>query len=184
MTTPAPTFEPKSFTGIGKAKEYMQSPERQSFVLEWIAAGKPLTKLAEFVGLRYVDLYRVLTTDNRADYMAARAAHSERLTEANLHMADEVEALNLPSDAARTASGIRQWHMERAAPEEWGKKASLDVTHKGVVGLHLDAIRQLASTPLEGEYTEVLEEADPLPPANEDEDDEPQPQPPKEHPLL
>lgn len=155
-----PEFVPTSFTKIGKVREYLNSPERESYIMAWIAEGGRLTQIAELIGVRYSDLYRVLTTDKRAEFMAARAAHAEIIAEKNLEMADDVEEGRTPADAANAAAKIRNHYQEHTSPDTWGKKSSLDLNVKGITGLHLDAIRQLSDEPLEGEFEEVDEAED------------------------
>jgi hypothetical protein len=150
-----------------QAQRYMANVTAREAVMDRIANGVRITRLADDLGLPYTALYAVLTSTYKDQYRAARAAYAELLAEKNLDMADKVERLEMPHDAARTAAGIRQWHMERSASENWGQKSTVDMNLKGIAGLHLEAIRQLSSEPIEGEFTEVsdddrVESADPV----------------------
>ena len=139
-----------------RVRRYLANTTACDAVFADIAEGTPVTKLAKRLNVKYHALYATLTTSPyREKYNAARAAHASKLAEKNLDLADKVENMEVPSEVAKTAVGIRTWYMERTDREQWGQKSSVDVTHKGVVGLHLDAIRQLANEPLEGEFVEV-----------------------------
>jgi len=147
------------------AKEQRQSVSRylanetaREYVLERIAGGEPITRIAEEMNLPYSALYAVLTRQFADQYRAAKAALAESLAEKNLAMADRVENLELPHDVAKAAAGIRHWYMERASSENWGQRSTVDMNVKGVVGLHLEAIRELSKEPIEGDFTEVEED--------------------------
>lgn len=133
-------------------RRYFSNRNALEAVMADIATGTKPTDIAARLGVSYQALYSVLTGSFKDQYKAARAAFADLLAEKNLDMADKVENLQMPADAAKTAAGLRQWHMERTAGEQWGQRSSMDVNHRGVVGLHLEAIRQLSSEPLEGEY--------------------------------
>lgn len=138
-----------------KVRRYLSNSNALASVMSDIADGTKVSDIAKRLNVSYSALYGALTSTYKEDYRAARAAFAELLAEKNLDMADRVEALQLPQDAAKTAASLRQWHMERTAGEQWGQKSSVDVTHRGIVGLHLDAIRQLTNEPIEGDYVEV-----------------------------
>lgn len=153
-------FIPTSFTGIGQVREFLLNPERESELFAAIAHGVPLTEAAEAINVRYSDLYRIVTSEYREQYLAAREAHANILAESNLDLADKVVLREVPADVASAAVKIRQWHMERSAPEAYGQKSTVNMNIKQVAELHLSAIRKLANTPIEGEY-EVKEETSP-----------------------
>lgn len=138
-----------------RARRYLSNTNALESVLADIAEGTKVTDVAKRLNVSYQALYTVLNGTYKEQYRAARAAYAEILAEKNLEVADKIERLEMPHDAGKAAVGIRQWHMERTAGEQWGQRSSVDVTHKGVVGLHLEAIRQLADEPFEGEYVEV-----------------------------
>ena len=145
-----------------RARQYLSNKFALGSIMAEIAEGTKLTDIAARLNVDYASLYSVLTSTHKERYKAARAAFSESLAEKNLAMADAVEDQTLPADAAKAASGIRHWYMERVNPEQWGNKSTVDMNLKGVVGLHLEAIRQLADEPLEGEYEEVGDGRDDL----------------------
>lgn len=136
-------------------RRYFANANALEATLADIADGVKVTDIAKRLNISYHALYSVLTGTYSDQYKAARAAYAEILAEKNLNIADKIERAELPPDAGKAAVGIRQWHMERTAGEQWGQRSSVDVTHKGVVGLHLEAIRQLAGETLEGEYEEA-----------------------------
>lgn len=138
-----------------RVRRYLSNTNALESVLADIAEGAKVSDIAARLNVEYQALYNVLNGTFKEQYKAARAAYAEILAEKNLEVADKIERLELPHDAGKAAVGIRQWVMERTAGEQWGQRSSVDVTHKGVVGLHLEAIRQLADEPLEGEYVEV-----------------------------
>lgn len=138
-----------------RVRRYLSNTNALESVLANIAEGAKVSDIATQINVSYQALYSVISGTYKEQYRAARAAYAELLAEKNLDMADKVERLELPHDVAKTAAGLRQWHMERTAGEQWGQRSSVDVTHKGVVGLHLEAIRQLSGEPIEGEYVEV-----------------------------
>lgn len=140
-----------------KVRRYFSNSNALESVMADIADGTKVTDIARRLNVSYHAMYSVLNSTYKEQYKAARAAFAEILAEKNLAMADKVESLEMPHDAAKAAAGLRQWHMERTAGEQWGQKSSVDVTHRGVVGLHLEAIRQLSEEPLEGEYAEAEE---------------------------
>lgn len=150
-----------------KVERYLANSLAREAVMDRIANGERVTQLARDLGMPYAALYAALTGTYKDHYRAAKAAYAEILAEKNLAMADQVEKLQLPHDAAKAAAGIRQWHMERSASDNWGQKSTVDMNLKGITGLHLEAIRQLSSEPIEGEFTEVsdddrVESADPV----------------------
>lgn len=125
-----------------------------------VAEGAKVTHIAEAMNVSYEALYAVLNSKQYKErYQAARNAYAEYLAEQNLDVADKIESLHLPADAGKAAAGIRQWYIERTNPDRFGQKSSVNVTHKGVVGLHLEAIRELSREPLDGEFEEA-EDAD------------------------
>lgn len=142
------------------ARRYLSNHHALEAVMADIAEGTKVTDIAKRLNVSYQALYSILSGTYKEQYRAARAAYAEILAEKNLDMADKVERLELPHDVAKTAASLRHWHMERTAGEQWGQKSSVDVTHRGVVGLHLEAIRQLSAEPIEGEYVEVDDGSD------------------------
>lgn len=136
-------------------RRYLSNTHALEAVMADIAEGTKVTDIARRLNVSYQALYTVLTNTYKEQFRAARAAYAEVLAEKNLEVADKIQSLELPHDAGKAAVGIRQWHMERTAGEQWGQRSSVDVTHRGVVGLHLEAIRQLSEEPIEGEVVEV-----------------------------
>lgn len=141
-----------------QAEQYLANRFALEAMMERIANGEKVTRMAKEIGVSYPALYSALVSTHRELYQAAKAAHAELLAEKNLDLADKVESLEVPHDAAKAAVGIRQWHMERSAAKEWGQKSTVDMNIKGVAGMHLEAIRQLASEPIEGEFEEVSDD--------------------------
>lgn len=134
-----------------RVRRYLSNTNALESVLADVAEGTKVTDVAARLNVEYQALYSVLSGTYKEQYRAARAAYAEILAEKNLEIADKIERMEMPHEAGKAAVGIRQWHMERTAGEQWGQRSSVDVTHKGVVGLHLDAIRQLTDEPIEAE---------------------------------
>ncbi len=141
-----------------KVRRYLTNTNALESVLADIAEGTKVSEVAARLNVSYHAMYTVLNSTYKEQYRSARAAFADRLAEKNLDVADKIESQEIPHDAGKAAVGIRQWVMERSAGEQWGQRSSVDVTHKGVVGLHLDAIRQLTDEPIDGEYVEVEHE--------------------------
>lgn len=155
-----------------RVRRYFTNSNALESVLADIAEGTKVTDIAQRLNVEYQALYAVLSGTYREQYRAARAAFAEILAEKNLEVADKIESLQMPHDAGKAAVAIRQWHMEKTAGEQWGQKSSMEINHKGVVGLHLEAIRQLADEPLEGEYVEVEDGSDRVSAGDSDSDDD------------
>lgn len=135
-----------------------------------IACGDSIRALAAENDIPINTFWHWITKEHGGEVAAARKVVAAQLADQMKESADRVEDGELNPKAAQTAASIRQWLASRYDRETFGDKSSVDVTHKGISGLHLEAIRQLAHEPLEGEYTELDGKQD-------DEDDH-------HHPLL
>lgn len=139
------------------AKQIVRTPELRADLLERVAEGYSLGKIAKMHGIEPVIFYRVVMQAMRDEVRAAREVYAEQLVEKNLELADEVQEGRVAGTDAKVAAGIRQWYAERAASEEWGQKSTTNVNIKGVVGLHFEAIKQLNAL---GDPDEALDAVD------------------------
>lgn len=153
------------------------------WVMTQIAAGAKLRNIARSLDVDYSLFHRMLREKHGDDLAAARSAHAEEVVAKNLELADDIQEGLIEAKAGTAAANIRQWYVERAAPDEWGKQSSVNVNHKGVIGLHLEAIQQLSHIPLEGEVEDAEYEEMPDEPEEQDEGPEAD-QDPEDHPLL
>lgn len=174
-----------------KTRRYFTNTTALEAFMAQVAEGAKVSDLARSLNISYAALYGVLNSTYKEQYQAARAAYTEMLAEKNLDMADKVEKGDLPPELAKASAGLRQWYMERVANEQWGQRSSMDVTHKGVVGLHLEAIRQLSQETVDGEFSEVKDDGhateyrvDTLDSDHDGDDGEPGDGSGESHPLL
>lgn len=155
-----------------------------AYVMRRVAEGDSIKRIAASLSLDYYIFHRMLKANQAENLAAARAARAEELAEKNLTLADEIQEGLVEPSAGKAAAGIRQWYAERTDSENWGQKSSVDVNHKGVIGLHLEALQQFVDQPLEGEiedaeYEEVEDGAE-----AEDEEPAASEEVPDTHPLL
>lgn len=146
-----------------KLLNLMSHPGAQASIMQRIANGDRIKDIADGMGVGYHMLLGVLRTDFQDEFREAKEAHAEDLAMRNLQMADDVEGDRLSPEKAKTVAGLRQWYMERAAPEHWGQKSTVNMNVKGMAGLHMEAIRELsrreeAEEITDAEYTEVEED--------------------------
>lgn len=125
-----------------------------------IACGDSIRALAAENDIPINTFWHWITKEYGNEVAAARKVVAAQLADQMKEAAERVEAGELNPKAAQTASSIRQWLASRYDREAFGDKSSVDVSHKGITGLHLEAIRQLAHEPLEGEYTTLSEDED------------------------
>lgn len=162
-----------------RARNLLAQPQVIDDIMERLAEGETITAIAQDYGVRYAAFYQILTNKYGDKVKAARAAHAEKVVSKNLMTADAVEAGRVDAAAGRTAAGIRQWYAERASTEDWGQKSSVDVNHRGVIGLHMEALKQFNNDneqPVEdAEFEEI---------SGENEDASSVPSNIEDHPLL
>ncbi len=123
-----------------------------------IACGDSIRALAAENDIPINTFWHWITKEHGGAVAAARKVVAAQLADQMKEAAERVEAGELNPKAAQTASSIRQWLAARYDRETFGDKSSVDVTHKGIVGLHLEAIRQLANEPIDGEWANVNDE--------------------------
>lgn len=138
-----------------RTRQLLADPQALETLFEDIAAGRRISDLARKHGIRYNILYRALTNAHGDRVAAARAAYAEDTVYSNLELADDLQQGRVDPAAGRAAAGIRQWFAERASNEQWGQRSTTNVNVKGIIGLHLEAIQQLADVPLEGEVEDA-----------------------------
>lgn len=185
-TSPPPSVGPVEVYGKAsmapsrtKMRTLIADPEARNEMLDAISVGTPLAELARRYGIRYSVFYSQLRDKMPDEYAAARAAYAESLVQRNLELADDVQDGRVPAQEAKVAAGIRQWFAERADSDTWGQKSSMNVHHTGVVGLHMQALKEFQDQHRQheeiedAEFEEVTEEPETPPPAA-----------PKRHRLL
>lgn len=139
----------------------LADPDWVDKAMDEIAGGANLSDLARANNVRYEVFYRKLKGRYADRYADAKAAHAEMQVYKNLETADAVEDGSVEPSAAKVSAGIRQWFAERAANETWGQRSTTNLNVKGVIGLHMDAVKQFVDQPLvveDAEFEEVEED--------------------------
>lgn len=173
---------------IIQARARVRNAVNDQNVVEWVmtqvAQGKKMVTIARALDVDYSLFHQMMKARYSEKLAAARAARAEDLVEKNLELADEIQEGRVDAKAGNAAAGIRQWYAERADADSWGRQSSVNVNHKGVIGLHLEAIQQLAHVPLEGEVEDAEYEEVEDRPEGPDEGPEASEEVPDTHPLL
>jgi hypothetical protein len=150
---------PPEIVSRDRMRQLIKDPEWIDGVMDQIAEGAKLKELARQAGVKYNVFYHFLKTHAADKLAAARDAYADEQIHRNLELADDMQAGLVDASAGKAAAGIRQWYAERASNETWGQKSTTNLNVKGVIGLHLEALKQFKDEPLEGEFVEVEEEA-------------------------
>ncbi len=166
--------------GRTKMRALLADRERRARVWDQIAEGMSVADIARLNGIPYLIFYRVIKDQCGDEYAAARAAYADSLVKKNLDLADSIEAGRVGAPEGKAASGIRQWYAERADPDTWGQKSSMNVHHTGVIGLHMQALRDFQQEQEveaeDAEFEEVVDYDEREVPTQQDD--------PAGHPLL
>lgn len=152
--------------GRTKMRTLLADPEKRTALWDAISDGAKIADLAREHRIPYLVFYRFLREQCSDEYSAARAAFADTLVHKNLEMADDIEQGRVGAPEGKASAGIRQWYAERADADTWGQKSSMNVHHTGVVGLHMQALKDFQSEheqevePEEVEYAEYEEVPD------------------------
>lgn len=165
--------------------QYKADPQFLEAVLAEVAAGGSLADVAAVRDIPYTTLHRWLTSQHADRLAAAREAKAMGHVERMQWLADEVEAGRIEPNAARVSGDLRKWLAAKLDGKTWGDVNRIDMQVRGVVDLHVQAVRQFvqgaAGEAVDAEYDEI----DDIPsgPASEP-GDEPTETIQHDHPLL
>lgn len=125
-----------------------------------IACGDSIRALATENDIPIQTFWEWITREHGDEVAAARKVVAAQLADQMRESAERVEAGELNPKAAQTAASIRQWLASRYDRDTYGERSKVDLNVTSTQQLYMEAIRQLTSEPLEGEYTTLDGEDD------------------------
>ena len=114
----------------------------EEYVLEQVAAGKSLTRVAEMIGCSISTLSQHMnaTEERKGALRKAREVAATSLVDQGLEIVDRAtDAAEVPS--AKLRSEYRRWMAGRMARDTWGEPKQGPQVAIQINGLHLDALR-------------------------------------------
>lgn len=149
--------------GRTRMRNLMADPEKRNQLWDSIAEGERVSDLARRHNIPYLIFYRYLREQCGDEYAAARAAYADTLIGQNLDLAVDIEEGRVGAPEGKTAAGIRQWYAERADSDTWGQRSSMNVHHTGVIGMHMQALKDFQQEQEieaeDAEFEEVTDDA-------------------------
>ena len=118
-------------------------PARLSAIIEQVALGDSIRAQAHALDVPYLALWRLLTQDHGDELREARRAAANALVERDIDNAERVDDGELNPKAAAVSSKIRQWTAGKYDRETFGDASRVDVSVKGTVAMHVEAVRHL-----------------------------------------